>query len=166
MVKISRNVRHQELASGLGADSLPANLAKVLDSFPESLSRDVLAFRGYYALGDQEPLTLKEIGEELNVSRQVAKRMVGRVWLMLKRRMYLEANPLNPQDINLHERSIFDLMLSVRSRQALMGDSIETIGDLMKCSVIRLLIIPNLGKKSVAEIQAALKALGLELIDE
>lgn len=57
--------------------------------------------------------------------------------------------------------SIHDLDLTRRSVNCLLSENIYTLGDLIKCSRIRLLKTPNLGKRSVDEIVYALEKRGV-----
>lgn len=56
-------------------------------------------------------------------------------------------------------RSLFSVRLSLTLRY----NGIETINDLMKCTAVDLLKLPNLGKKSLAEIEEVLCSLGIKL---
>ncbi|MGE4357420.1 MAG: DNA-directed RNA polymerase subunit alpha [Candidatus Omnitrophota bacterium] len=58
---------------------------------------------------------------------------------------------------------ISELELSVRSENCLREANIKTIGDLVKCTEQDLLKYRNFGKKSLSEIQAILKDMGLSL---
>lgn len=61
---------------------------------------------------------------------------------------------------------IEDTDFTVRTVNCLRAENIRTLADLVKWTPIQLLKTPNLGKKSLREIQAGLKTLGLELRDE
>ena len=58
---------------------------------------------------------------------------------------------------------IHELELSIRSENCLLRGGIQTVGDLLRKSREDLLKIRNLGRKSLTEIEARLKALGYEL---
>ena len=60
-------------------------------------------------------------------------------------------------------RPIADLKLSVRSTHCMGANSIRHIGELVQCTEVELLKIPNLGKMSLKEIKDALTAYGLSL---
>jgi Bacterial RNA polymerase, alpha chain C terminal domain len=60
-------------------------------------------------------------------------------------------------------RPIDDLEITVRSANCLKAESIYYIGDLVRLTEMELLKTPNLGKKSLTEIKAALSARGLSL---
>ena len=65
-------------------------------------------------------------------------------------------------DLNLL-RPIADLKLSVRSTHCMGANSIYYIGELVQCTEVELLKMPNLGKTSLKEIKDALTAYGLSL---
>ena len=70
------------------------------------------------------------------------------------------------QEINekrLLARKIDDLELTVRSTNCLKAEEIYTIGELIKWKERELLKTPNLGKKSLREIQKALQVWGFKL---
>ena len=70
------------------------------------------------------------------------------------------------QEINekrLLARKIDDLELTVRSTNCLKAEEIYTIGELIKWKERELLKTPNLGKKSLTEIQKALQVWGFKL---
>ncbi len=60
-------------------------------------------------------------------------------------------------------RPVDDLQLTVRSSNCLRAEDIHSIGDLIQRTETELLKTPNLGRKSLREIQAALAARGLTL---
>ena len=62
-----------------------------------------------------------------------------------------------------HNHPINDLEFTVRTNNCLHAEGIETIGDLLKWSALRLLATPNLGRKSLREIEEKLKNHGLRL---
>lgn len=65
-------------------------------------------------------------------------------------------NPILQKDI-----SDYDVCLSVRTVNCLKAEKINTVGDLIGWSASKLLRTPNLGSKSLKEIETALKNLGL-----
>ena len=70
------------------------------------------------------------------------------------------------QEINekrLLARKIDDLELTVRSMNCLKAEGIYTVGELIKWKERELLKTPNLGKKSLTEIQKALQVWGFKL---
>ena len=70
------------------------------------------------------------------------------------------------QEINekrLLARKIDDLELTVRSTNCLKAEGIYTVGELIKWKERELLKTPNLGKKSLTEIQKALQVWGFKL---
>lgn len=69
----------------------------------------------------------------------------------------LSYSPENPVPL---EASIRILELPTRSENCLKAESIDTIGDLAKKTENELLIIPNLGRKSLNEIKENLAAFG------
>ena len=60
-------------------------------------------------------------------------------------------------------RPINDLRLNIRSTNCLAANSIRYIGELVQCTELELLSTPNLGKRSLQEIEDALSAHGLSL---
>ena len=60
-------------------------------------------------------------------------------------------------------RPVDDLELTVRSANCLKAESIYYVGDLLQRTEVELLKTPNLGKKSLAEINEILAAKGLSL---
>jgi hypothetical protein len=71
--------------------------------------------------------------------------------------------PLGSTVAKPHPVSIDDLGLSVRAMNALRSDNITTIGDLVQRTRQGLLVIPNFGRVSLAEVEAALAKLKLQL---
>lgn len=70
------------------------------------------------------------------------------------------------QEINekrLLARKIDDMRLTMRSTNCLKAEGIYTVGELIKWKERELLKTPNLGKKSLREIQKALQVRGLKL---
>ena len=70
------------------------------------------------------------------------------------------------QEINekrLLARKIDDMELTVRSTNCLKAEGIYTVGELIKWKERELLKTPNLGKKSLTEIQKALQVWGFKL---
>ena len=65
--------------------------------------------------------------------------------------------------LELSRKPISELELSVRSANCLEAANIKTIGDLIQKSEAEMLKYKNFGKKSLAEIQAILTAMGLVL---
>ena len=58
------------------------------------------------------------------------------------------------------------LNLTNRTMLALMAENIYTVNQLTQCTEHRLILTPNLGKKSLQEIKDGLAAKGLKLKDE
>ena len=70
------------------------------------------------------------------------------------------------QEINekrLLARKIDDMRLTMRSTNCLKAEGIYTVGELIKWKERELLKTPNLGKKSLTEIQKALQVWGFKL---
>jgi DNA-directed RNA polymerase subunit alpha len=65
--------------------------------------------------------------------------------------------------LDIYKRSIEDLNLTIRSQNCLKAENIYLIGDLVKRTENELLRTPNLGRKSLVEIEISLKAHGLTL---
>jgi DNA-directed RNA polymerase subunit alpha len=63
------------------------------------------------------------------------------------------------------KRPIEDLEVTVRAYHCLRGADIITIGDLIKRNKRQLWRIPNLGKKSIRDIENLLASRGLKLAD-
>lgn len=75
--------------------------------------------------------------------------------------------PEEPEEkTGIDDMSIEDLELSVRSYNCLYRANIRTVGALKKLTYERLRRVRNLGRKSVDEIVAKLKELGIELEHE
>lgn len=66
----------------------------------------------------------------------------------------------------LLKKPIRQLNLTSRTENCLVAEKIKTIEQLVLCTKIQLLKIPNMGKKSVDEIIFSLKELGLTLCGE
>ncbi len=69
----------------------------------------------------------------------------------------------DPAKVNVLNRSVAELELSVRARKCLMRLGLSTIGELMARSEADLLSIKNFGMTSLAEIKRRLAELGLAL---
>lgn len=67
---------------------------------------------------------------------------------------------------DLLSRSVEELQISVRATNSLKNENIRTIGELVQRTRGDLLRTPNLGRKSLAEIEAVLRELGLKLRDD
>ena len=68
----------------------------------------------------------------------------------------------NP-DEKLLDLEISKLELNNRAQHCLRAENINTVGELIKFTRTQLLKIPNLGKKSIGEIEVSLKSMGLKL---
>lgn len=73
------------------------------------------------------------------------------------------ADPPEVRHMARMARLIDDLELSVRSVNALTNDGMDTVGDIVKRSKRDLMGIPNIGKRSVQEIEEVLLDMGLRL---
>ena len=60
-------------------------------------------------------------------------------------------------------KDIWDLYIPVRPINVLKAENIHTIGDLIKRTKLDLMKMPNMGKKSINEVEEALKIIGLKL---
>jgi DNA-directed RNA polymerase subunit alpha len=60
---------------------------------------------------------------------------------------------------------ISDLWFTIRTQKCLDAENIETIGDLLQWSELKLMKTPNLGSKSIGEIKSALAQRGLALAE-
>ena len=69
-------------------------------------------------------------------------------------------------DNTILKMPIEDLEMKVRIYHCLNGEGIITIGDLIKTNKHQLRCIPNLGKKSIREIENILASRGLELSED
>ena len=79
---------------------------------------------------------------------------------------FKEAQVIQQQEDQKDERLtilIEDTEFTVRTVNCLRAENIRTLADLIKWTPSELLRTPNLGKKSLREIQAGLQKLGLEL---
>jgi DNA-directed RNA polymerase alpha subunit len=83
---------------------------------------------------------------------------------LIKLRDWLNTMP------EIEDKPRFDLTQSigifeftVRTKNCLLAENIETVGDLIKWSRVELLKTPNIGKKSLLEIIDALSSYGLSL---
>jgi DNA-directed RNA polymerase subunit alpha len=86
------------------------------------------------------------------------------VFASLEDKELLNESTPKPVKINpLLMRSIDDLELTARSANCLKSENIMYVGDLVQCSESELLKTPNLGRKSLTEIKAALTNRGLVL---
>ena len=73
-------------------------------------------------------------------------------------------NSVDTSDFNQYiTMPITELDLTVRSNNCLIAEGIETIGDLIQWTEVGLLKTPNLGKRSLREINDALALKGLKL---
>ena len=68
-------------------------------------------------------------------------------------------------DMALFHTDFFQLSLTVRSRNCLLAEGITEVECLIEHSRELLLRFPNMGKKSVAEIETALEAVDLSLAE-
>jgi len=66
-------------------------------------------------------------------------------------------------NLNIFSTSSAFLTITMRAQNCLKSADIHYIGDLVQKTEIQLLMIPNLGKKSLREIKEALNAHGLAL---
>lgn len=80
---------------------------------------------------------------------------------MLKERN--RAKQKNTVENKLHSMQIQDLPLTVRAVNCLHARNIKTVGDLLKTTRWDLIKVPNLGKRSLLEIEEVLKDLNLQL---
>ncbi len=74
-----------------------------------------------------------------------------------------EKTEAEEEKVNILERSIDELGLTVRSHNCLKRMNIDTIGDLIKKGEADLLKVRNFGKKSLLEVKEVLEKLGLSL---
>ncbi len=74
-----------------------------------------------------------------------------------------EKEEAEEEKVNILERSIDELGLTVRSHNCLKRMNIDTIGDLIRKSEADLLKVRNFGKKSLLEVKEVLDKLGLKL---
>jgi DNA-directed RNA polymerase alpha subunit len=78
---------------------------------------------------------------------------------MLKKR---KPKKFIPED-KLFSMEVNELALTMRSVNCLRADGIKTVGDLMQTTRWNLMKVPNLGKKSLFEIEEVLEKLNLKL---
>lgn len=69
------------------------------------------------------------------------------------------------KSMNNLDRPITDLELSVRVMSALLNDKIETVRDLTKKTKNEIARLPNVGRKSLKELQEVLNAMDLKFND-
>jgi hypothetical protein len=60
-------------------------------------------------------------------------------------------------------KEIWELDIPVRPQNVMKVENIHTIGDLVKRTKLDLMKMPNMGKKSINEVEEALKIIGLKL---
>ena len=60
-------------------------------------------------------------------------------------------------------KEVWELLLPIRPWNVLKAENIHTIGDLVQRTKLDLMKMPNMGKKSINEIEEALKGIGLSL---
>ena len=77
---------------------------------------------------------------------------------------FLEPKLAQAEDIS--KKIIEDLKLSARTQNALLDNSIKTVGGIMKKSEKTLSELEGMGDKAISEIKRKLKKLGLELKSE
>lgn len=101
--------------------------------------------------------TWQEIANTINVCLERARQIYKQAERRQRIRIKIAQNIKDDTD------SIINLELSARSDNWLRHANILTIDDLIKHSKQDLLRVKNLGKKSVAEIEAHLNRIGLHL---
>lgn len=80
--------------------------------------------------------------------------------------MLEERNHVKKKDIeenNLYNTSVGSLILTMRAENCLRAGGIKTLGELLQCSRNNLMRIPNLGKRTLIEIEEMLANLNLKL---
>ncbi len=65
--------------------------------------------------------------------------------------------------MEIFDKKIDELELSMRAQNALQIDNVKKIGDLVQREEYELKRVPNIGKKTIKEIKDALSIVGLEL---
>ena len=69
------------------------------------------------------------------------------------------------EENKLHNTSVGSLILTMRAENCLRAGGIKTLGELLQCSRNNLMRIPNLGKRTLIEIEEMLAHLNLKLKD-
>lgn len=103
----------------------------------ESFLRDLLASEHTPADGREESLA-----SCYGAARQLLERI---------RPAYMPADPSMP---------VADLGLPVRTCNTLIGNGVSTLGELLRCDVFDLLILPGLGRESFKAVVAAVEPYG------
>ena len=150
------------------AGKAEASAKKLLDALDEK--------RDHYK---QLELRNKVLGKDVQKVDQKNKNLQQDVQYLEKKNKTLEKDvqywknflPQHPtvatkQEINekrLLARKIDDMRLTMRSTNCLKAEGIYTVGELIKWKERELLKTPNLGKKSLTEIQKALQVWGFKL---
>ena len=80
---------------------------------------------------------------------------------MLEERNHVKKK--NIEENNLYNTSVGSLILTMRAENCLRAGGIKTLGELLQCSRNNLMRIPNLGKRTLIEIEKMLAGLNLKL---
>lgn len=99
--------------------------------------------------------------ESFEIGWQAAMAWLNTVVSVKDRRRLRDAQLQRRVDLSLLEIDIRELDLVIRTYNALNRERVSTIGDLIKWRERDVLLIRNIGKKSVSEINEALAKYGL-----
>lgn len=129
----------------------------------------ILCNRQHTLLGvgekDKESLTQIEKDVGLSVTRisQRQTKLMRRIKQFFVNRTMLRKIPArsSTEQLDFHPESVFDL--SLRAKHILRELGVKTIKDLLSLTEHEMLCMPNIGNKSVKEIQDALATVGLSL---
>lgn len=111
-----------------------------------------------------EKTTLQKLGEKNDLSRERIKQIAIKVERKIEKSKFFSFGHKAPEHpAILGSTPIARLDLNIRASNCLRAENIHTIGALLLLSEYDLLKIPNLGRKSLKEIKAALAGEGLRL---
>lgn len=156
--------------AGLNANEIELS---IINNFEDILQRtcdekEAVCIRTYF----QHEGTLESIGKELGVTKQRIKQIISKGTKKIA--SYVFEQRLNKQMadnfINIYESydkcPLKSLGLSSRSYNALKKHGINTVTDLLNCTLEELTFIRRLGKKGIKEISGKVRSLGLTFKSE
>ena len=79
---------------------------------------------------------------------------------------WMRSFDVTPQKLPTQEQleiSVRDMPINARTLNSLLGENIQTVGDLLAWNTSDLLGSPNFGRKSLNDIKSALSSMGLAL---
>jgi len=131
---------------GKSVPILKVNLQRVFDSIDSLDEPQRMVIQMHYADG----LSIKEIAERMTITERDVCRLEFEAFQALHRQ-------------NVEDMPISDLHLSKRAYNCLKRAGINVIGELTALSIVDLMMIRNMGERSVSEIQEKLEEYGLSL---